>query len=94
MDYGLCYIGKTGRKVTTGMCEHKLATRHVPLSLTSVHEDRGGHKFNVDNGEILNNASTRHAREFLDAQYSSNNSVNRHIQMNHIYNWMIDNSAN
>lgn len=49
--------------------EHKLATRRYnPLSLISVHEDQERHKFNRDNVEILDQATTKPSREVLEVR--------------------------
>lgn len=62
-----------------------LATRrHDPLSL-SVHKDQERLKFTLDNVETLNQATTLPAREFLEALYSSNNSINKRIEMGHVH---------
>ncbi|KER25529.1 hypothetical protein T265_07045 [Opisthorchis viverrini] len=48
------YVGQTGRRLCTRIKEHNAAVRrHDPLSLISIHEDQEGHKFNLENAEIL-----------------------------------------
>lgn len=47
-------------------------------SLSSVHKDREGYEFNLDNIEILDQTNMGHAREFSETWYSSDNSINRH----------------
>eukprot|EP00061_Rhincodon_typus_P009830 g33630.t1 len=67
-DYEKHYIRKTGRKVTTRVHEHQLATkRHDQYSLISIHLDKENHKFDWDNTKILGQAKQRQAREFLEA---------------------------
>lgn len=79
MDRDKCHIGETGKTVTTRMYEHKVSTRHDPLSFIFFHEDQEAHKFNLDNVEIVDLATNKHAKDFLESWYSSNNSITRHI---------------
>ena len=80
------YVGQTGRKLSTRLHEHKLAVkRHDHLSLVSMHQDNYGHTFDWDNVEIMGQARQKKAREFLEAWYSSKNSINKHIDMEAIY---------
>ena len=80
------YVGQTGRKLKTRMHEHQLAVRrHDALSLISIHEDAQCHKFDFSNVQILDRAVTKGGREFLEAWYSSTNSINRHIELDNIY---------
>ena len=81
-DCGCQYIGQTGRKLSTRLNEHKAAIhRHDQLSLMSVHEDENGHKFDLQSAEVISQASTKHAREFLEAWFSNKHSINRHVYL-------------
>ncbi|GAA39727.2 hypothetical protein CLF_101455 [Clonorchis sinensis] len=80
------YVGQTGRKLATRIHEHKLASRrHDPMSLFSIHEDREGHKFNWNNVQILAHARTKREREFAKAWYSTQKSINEHIDSDPVY---------
>ncbi|GAA55527.1 hypothetical protein CLF_108233 [Clonorchis sinensis] len=80
------YVGQTGRKLCTRMKEHNAAVRrHDPLSLISIHEDQEGHKFSVENVKILAYGDTKHGGEFLEAWYSTADSINRCIELDPIY---------
>ena len=80
------YVGQTGRKLSTRIHEHKLASRrHDPLSLVSVHEDQEGHQFNWDMVSILAQARTKKEREFIEAWYSTEQAINRHIDFDSAY---------
>ena len=85
-DCNKFYVGQTGRRLETRITEHKAAIRrHDPLSLISVHEDKEGHKFNLDSVKIIAQGNTRHTREFLEAWYSTTNSINRHVELDPVY---------
>jgi len=80
------YVGQTGRRLAERIHEHQLAVRrHDENSLISQHMDRLNHIFKWDNVSILSQAKSRNAREFLEAWHSDTNSINRHIELNHIY---------
>ncbi|GAA57302.1 hypothetical protein CLF_112507 [Clonorchis sinensis] len=80
------YVGQTGRKLATRIHEHKPASRrHDPMSLVSIHEDREGHKFNWDNNQIAAHARTKREREFAEACYSTQKSINKHIDTDPVY---------
>ena len=80
------YVGQTGRKLATRLHEHQLAVRrHDQLSLISVHEDGEGHTFNWMATKILAEAKSKHAREFLEAWFSTNESINKHVDLEPIY---------
>ncbi|GAA50332.1 hypothetical protein CLF_104383 [Clonorchis sinensis] len=85
-DYDKHYVGQTGRKLATRIHEHKLASRrHDPMSLVSIHEDREGHKFNWNNVQILAHTRTKREREFAEAWYSTQKSINKHIDIDPVY---------
>ncbi|XP_060679282.1 uncharacterized protein LOC132813914 [Hemiscyllium ocellatum] len=80
------YIGQTGRQLTTRIHEHQLATkRHDQLSLVATHSDNKHNEFDWENTTITGQARQRTAREFLEAWHSSTNSINRHIDLDPIY---------
>ena len=80
------YVGQTGKRLSTRLHEHKLATkRHDQLSLISIHQDQHGHTFDWDTAEILSQAKQKKAREFLEAWFSSTRSINRHVNLQPIY---------
>ena len=85
-DCGKQYVGQTGRRLSTRIHEHQLAVRRHDLSsLISIHEDAEGHQFNLDEVKILARANTRRKREFMEAWHSTLNSINRHIDIEPIY---------
>eukprot|EP00061_Rhincodon_typus_P014987 g42406.t1 len=53
--------------------------------LTSIHTAKEGHQFDWDNVAILGQAKQRHAREFLEAWHSNQNSINKHVELDPIY---------
>ena len=61
------------------------ARRHDALSLISTHQDEEGHKFNWDNTEIIAKGNTRYKREFIEALYSNTETINKHIDIDPIY---------
>ncbi|GAA57554.1 hypothetical protein CLF_112885 [Clonorchis sinensis] len=80
------YIGQTGRKLSTRIHEHKLATeRRDQFSLISVHKDQEGHEFDWSGVHILGQARTKKEREFIEAWYSTKGSINKHIEIDPIY---------
>ncbi|GAA54183.1 hypothetical protein CLF_112548 [Clonorchis sinensis] len=80
------YVGQTGRKLATRIHEHKLASRrHDPMSLVPIHEDKEGHKFILNNVQILAHARTKREREFAEAWYSTQKSINKHIDIDPVY---------
>lgn len=88
-DCNKYYVGQTGRKLNTRISEHRQAIkRHDQASLVSAHMDEQGHHFNLDGATILGRARTRRAREFLEAWYSGMNSINRHVDLEPVYELM------
>ena len=80
------YVSQTEGKLSTHLHEHKLAVkRYDQFSLISVHQDQHGHTFNWETVEVLSQAKQKHAREFLEAWFSSHQSINRHIDIEPIY---------
>ena len=80
------YVGQTGRKLRTRMKEHRQAIqRHDPHSIMSIHEDQEGHQFDLENVEIFDQGRSRQNREFLEAWYSTANSINQHMELDSTY---------
>ncbi|CAH8866949.1 unnamed protein product [Trichobilharzia szidati] len=80
------YIGQSGRPLRIRIQEHKSAVkRHDMNSLVSMHADNYGHQFDWDHVKILNRGNTKSAREFLEAWYSSENAINKHINIDEVY---------
>lgn len=68
------------------MDEHKLAlTGHAPLSLITVHEDLEGNSLDLNTVCVMDQANKRCSGEFLEAWYSSTNSINKHKELDQIY---------
>ena len=68
------HIGQTSKKIETRITEHKNATYD------------NCHTFNWKETHLLRRAQTKHAREFIQAWYSTdNNSINRHIDIPTVY---------
>ena len=85
-DCSAKYVGQTGRKLATRLHEHQLAIkRHDRLSLISVHEDNEGHHFNFNTVKILDRANNKRTREFLEAWHSTENSINKHVELDRTY---------
>ena len=85
------YVGQTGRKLATRLHEHYLAVRrHDQLSLLSLHQDRFDHHFDLQNAKVLAYSDTRYGREFQEAWYSDQRSINRHVDLDHVYNLLIN----
>ncbi|KER33068.1 hypothetical protein T265_00967 [Opisthorchis viverrini] len=66
--------------------EHKLATkRHDQFSLISAQKDQEGHEFDWNGVRILAQARTKREREFMEAWYSTEEDINKHIEIDPIY---------
>ncbi|VDM02972.1 unnamed protein product [Schistocephalus solidus] len=79
-------IGHTGQRLGTRINEHKLAIRRRdPLSLVFAHAVDCDHRFNWEGTEVVAMASTKQAREFLEAWHSGTNSINRHVDLDAHY---------
>nr|VZI49345.1 unnamed protein product [Spirometra erinaceieuropaei] len=62
------YVVHTGRRLGTRINEHKLAIRRRdPLSLVFAHSLECDHRFNWEGTEVIASATTKQAREFLEA---------------------------
>ncbi|VDM02024.1 unnamed protein product [Schistocephalus solidus] len=80
------YIGHTGRCLGTRINVHKLAVRRRDtLSLVFAHALECDQRFNWDETEIIAMVITKGAREFLDAWYSCAGSINRHVNLNILF---------
>nr|CAH8864472.1 unnamed protein product [Trichobilharzia regenti] len=81
------YIGQqSGRPLRIRIQEHKLAVeRHDIYSFISMHVDNYGYQLDWDNVEILNTGNTKIAREFLEAWHSNEYAINKHINIDQIY---------
>ncbi|XP_072449672.1 uncharacterized protein [Chiloscyllium punctatum] len=80
------YIGQTGRQLMIRIDEHQLATkRHDQLSFVATHADDKQREFDWDNTTIIIQAKQRTAREFLEPWHSSTVSINKHIDLDPIY---------
>ena len=80
------YIGQSGRPLHLRLHEHQLAVkRHDISSLISIHVDNCGHTFNWENVQILDRGNSKNTREFLEAWHSGQSAINKHIEINPIY---------
>ncbi|KAH9591950.1 hypothetical protein MS3_00004042 [Schistosoma haematobium] len=80
------YIGQSGRPLHLRLHEHQLAVkRHDISSLISIHVDNYGHSFDWENVEILDRGNSKNTREFLEAWHSGQSAINKHIEINPIY---------
>ena len=81
------YIGQTSKKIETRITEHKNAIkRHDLRSLPAVHTYDNCHTFAWTKTELLGRAQTKHAREFKEAWFSTDdNTINRHIDIPAVY---------
>ncbi|GAA52136.1 hypothetical protein CLF_107388 [Clonorchis sinensis] len=80
------YVGPTGSNLAIRIHEHKLPSRrHDLMTFVSIHEDKEGHKFNWDNVRVLAHARIKREREFAEAWYSTQNSINKHIDIDPVY---------
>ena len=80
------YVGQSGRKLSTRLHEHRLATRrHDQLSLVSIHQDTMGHQMDFDATTVLSHGKNCHVREFIEAWYSTTDAFNKHIDLEACY---------
>ena len=77
------YVRQTSKKIRTRLTEHKnTINRHDLRSLPATHIYNNGHTFNWSQTKLLDQATTKHAREFKEAWYSINeNTINGHIEV-------------
>ncbi len=68
------------------MKQHKAVIRNRYMSyLTTVHSLDKGHKFAFDEAQIIRQAQSKTGRLFIEAIYSDENSINRHITLDPCY---------
>ncbi len=68
------------------MKPHKAAVRNHYMSyLTAVHSLDKGHQFAFDEAQIVGQAQTKAGRLFMEAIYSDENSIDRHITLDPCY---------
>ncbi len=68
------------------MKQHKAAVRNSYMSyLTTVHGLDTGHQFAFDEAQIIGQAQTKAGGLFIEAIYSGDNSINRHITLDPCY---------
>ena len=81
------YIGQTTKKIETRITEDKNAIkRHDLRSIPATHTYDNCHTFNWKETRLLGRAQTKHAREFKEAWYSTDdNTINRHIDIPTVY---------
>ncbi len=66
--------------------QHKAAVRNRYVSChTAVHSLDSGHQFAFDEAQIIGQAQTKAGRLFMEAIYSDENSINRHITLDPCY---------
>ena len=80
------YIGQTSKKIATRITEHKNAIkRHDLKSLPATHTYDNCHTFNWAKTQLLGRAPTKYAREFKEAWHSTDDTINRHIDIPTVY---------
>ncbi len=68
------------------MKQHKAVVRNRYMSyLTTVHSLDTGHQFAFDEAQLIGQAQTKAGRLFIEATYSVDNSINRHITLGPCY---------
>ncbi len=89
--YNAKYVGETGKTLETRMKQHKAAIRNRYMSyITTVHSLDTGHQFAFDEAQIIGQAQTKAGRLFMEAIYSDENSINRHITLDPCYTLIKD----
>ncbi len=80
------YVGETAKTLKTRMKQHKAAIRNRYMYyLATVHSLDTGHQFAFDETQIIGQAQTKAGRLFMEAIYSDENSLNRHITLDPCY---------
>ena len=80
------YIGQTRKQLSTRVHEHRLAVRRIDQrSQISTHCVEEDHAFDWSSAKSINSCEHRYGREFMEAWYSSDHSINRHIELDNIY---------
>ncbi len=68
------------------MKQHKAVARNHNMScLTTVHSLGACHQFAFDEAQIIGQAQKKAGRLFIEAIYSDDNSINRHINLDPCY---------
>ncbi len=68
------------------MKQHKAAVHNRYMSyLTTMHSLDTGHQFAFDEAQIFGQAQTKAGRLFMEAIYSDENSINRHMTLDPCY---------
>ncbi|BHF70851.1 hypothetical protein SprV_0401390400 [Sparganum proliferum] len=76
------YVGETGKQVRTRLHKHELAVRRKDkLSLVAAHVSTPGHGFDFQCVRILGQSDDRVARLLQEAWQSTEDSINRHIDL-------------
>ncbi|BHF83967.1 hypothetical protein SprV_0902711600 [Sparganum proliferum] len=76
------YVGETGKQVRTRLHEHELAVRRKDkLALVAAHASTPGHGFDFQCVRILGQSDDRVARLLQEAWQSTEDSINRHIDL-------------
>ena len=81
------HLGQPSKKIETRITEYKNAIkRHDLRPITATHTYDNCHTFNWKETHLLGRAQTKHAREFKEAWYSTDdNTINRHIDIPTVY---------
>ncbi len=79
-------VGETGKTLQTRMKQHKAKIRNRYMSyLTTVHSLDTGHQFAFDETQIIGQVQSKAGILFIEAIYSDDNSINRHITLDPCY---------
>ena len=79
------YIGQTSKNIETRLTEHKnTINRYDLLSLPASHTHNNGHTLNWTETQLLDQAKTKHTREFKGYSVDKN-TINRHIDIPPIF---------
>ena len=78
----IAVVDQTSKKIATRTTEHKNAMkRHDLKSLPATHSYDNCHTFNWAITQLLGRAPTKYAREFKEAWHSTDDTINRHIDI-------------
>ena len=78
----LSHIGQTSKKIEKRLTEHKTPSTDMIYYHFLPHTHNNGRKFNWTETQLLDQAKTKHARQFNEAWYSvDTNTINRHIDI-------------
>jgi hypothetical protein len=80
------YCGQTGKMLCSRLHEHQLAVRRRDhLSLVAMHSLDTGHRFNWNECKVIGSAHSKKSREFIESWNSTENCINRRIDLDPIY---------